>query len=81
MENKNTVGIGFCEVLAIVFVVLKLVGVINWSWVWVLAPMWIPLLVGVVLLVVVLCINGRNKDIDDSILPDNHDNNLMRMDR
>ena len=36
-------GIGFCDALALIFIVLKLVGVINWSWVWVLAPIWIPL--------------------------------------
>ena len=31
-------GIGFCGVLAIVFIVLKLCKVISWSWLWVLAP-------------------------------------------
>lgn len=36
-------GIGFTGLLTIVFIVLKLVGVISWSWVWVLAPFWIPL--------------------------------------
>ena len=30
------------EALTIVLVVLRLVGVIDWSWLWVLAPMWIP---------------------------------------
>lgn len=44
MENK-TYHASFCikplTLWAIVFVVLKLVGVITWSWVWVLAPLWI----------------------------------------
>ena len=35
-------GIGFCGLLSIVFIVLKLTGVIAWSWLWVLAPIWIP---------------------------------------
>lgn len=35
-------GIGFCGLLAIVFIVLKLIGIIKWSWVWVLSPLWIP---------------------------------------
>lgn len=35
-------GIGFMGLLTIVFIVLKLTGVINWSWLWVLAPLWIP---------------------------------------
>lgn len=42
MENKNSSGgIGFAGVLMIVFIVLKLCGVISWSWLWVLSPFWI----------------------------------------
>lgn len=33
--------IGFLGLLTIVFIVLKLTGVISWSWVWVLSPLWI----------------------------------------
>ena len=36
-------GIGFDGALAIVFITLKLVGTISWSWIWVLSPLWIPL--------------------------------------
>lgn len=44
MDNeKKSGGVGFCGVLAIVFIVLKLTGVIAWSWLWVLAPIWIPI--------------------------------------
>lgn len=32
--------IGFFGLLTIVFVTLKLIGVIDWTWVWVLAPLW-----------------------------------------
>ena len=39
--QKSTRGIGFTGLLTIAFIVLKLCGVINWSWVWVLAPLWI----------------------------------------
>jgi CHASE2 domain-containing sensor protein len=28
--------------LFLIFLVLKLIGVINWSWLWVCAPLWIP---------------------------------------
>lgn len=41
-------GIGFCGLLAIVFIALKLAGigaVATWSWWWVLSPLWIPPLV------------------------------------
>ena len=42
-HNNTTVsgGIGFSGLLTIVFIVLKLCGVINWSWIWVFSPMWI----------------------------------------
>ena len=34
-------GIGFVGLLTVAFVVLKLTGVIAWSWLWVLSPIWI----------------------------------------
>ena len=49
-------GIGFTGLLTVAFIVLKLTGHISWSWVWVLAPLWIPLLVGLVIFSVVLII-------------------------
>jgi hypothetical protein len=35
-------GVGVCGALGVAFVVLKLCGVLGWSWWWVLAPFWIP---------------------------------------
>lgn len=40
--SSNSRGIGFFGLLGIVFIVLKLVGTIAWSWFWVLAPFWGP---------------------------------------
>lgn len=40
-------GIGLGSVLFVVFLVLKLTHVIDWSWWWITAPLWIP--VGAVL--------------------------------
>lgn len=34
-------GIGFVGLLTIAFIVLKLCHVIEWSWLWVLSPLWI----------------------------------------
>jgi FtsH-binding integral membrane protein len=45
MESKSsssTSGLGFGGVLFIVFLVLKLTHVIDWSWWWVTAPLWVP---------------------------------------
>ncbi|MBO7079908.1 MAG: hypothetical protein J6W64_08890 [Bacilli bacterium] len=52
MENNTSGGIGFCGLLTIVFIVLKLCKVISWSWVWVLAPIWIPTLIAIILLLI-----------------------------
>lgn len=46
--DKKTYSLGICDVLLIVFIVLKLIGIINWGWVWVLAPLWIPFLISIV---------------------------------
>lgn len=46
--TTNYTGLGFLEVLTIVFIVLKLTNVITWSWWWVLSPIWI-------LLIIIIC--------------------------
>jgi len=35
-------GLGFFQVLTIIFIMFKLLHYIAWSWIWVLAPLWIP---------------------------------------
>ena len=43
----NSGGIGLSGLLTVLFVGLKLTNYINWSWIWVLAPLWIPVAIGV----------------------------------
>lgn len=52
LNNASSSGIGFSGLLQITFIVLKLCGVINWSWWWVLSPSIIS--TGLVLLIVML---------------------------
>ena len=60
MRNSNNSGgtaaggIGFCGLLTIAFIVLKLLGVINWSWIWVLSPIWIPIIFVIVITTIFL---------------------------
>lgn len=59
MKDKNTEkaangGMSLCGVLTTIFVVLKLVGVIDWPWVWVLAPFWITLILGVIGIIIAI---------------------------
>lgn len=53
-ESKEaTGGIGFVGLLTIVFITLKLLGKITWSWVWVLSPIWIPIIICVAIIIIV----------------------------
>lgn len=54
MNDNTNKGIGFVGLLTIVFITLKLLGVISWSWVWVLSPIWINLGLGVIVILGVI---------------------------
>ena len=61
MDNKaKQGGLGIVSVLTMVFIVLKLLGVIQWSWIWVLSPIWISAVIVVAVFSVIL-IGGRIK--------------------
>ena len=52
-DNKMTVTLfSGSDLLGVAFVVLKLCEVIDWPWLWVLAPFWIPLAAGLALILV-----------------------------
>ena len=55
-SNSSTRGLGLGGVLGVVFIVLKLVGVIDWSWWWVLSPFWISLGLTILILLVAVVI-------------------------
>lgn len=46
-------GPGVLSILLVAFIVLKLCGVITWSWLWVLSPLWIPIALVLVILLIV----------------------------
>lgn len=50
--NNSNDGMGFVGLLTIVFIVLKLTKVISWSWLWVLSPLWISLVIGLLLIII-----------------------------
>ena len=55
-NNSTSGGVGFTGLLTIVFITLKLLGVIDWSWLWVLSPIWITAILVVLVLVITLVI-------------------------
>lgn len=58
-DTKTTTssgGIGFCGLLTIAFIVLKLTHYIDWSWWWVASPIWLPIVAVIAFLLA--CIVG-----------------------
>ena len=51
-DKKEGGGIGVCGVLTIIFIVLKCLRIINWSWLLVFSPIWIP--VAVIILIILI---------------------------
>lgn len=49
-------GIGFSGLLTIVFIILKLIGKINWSWWWVLSPLWITFILGMLIFILMIIV-------------------------
>lgn len=61
-ENNNTPrGIGFIDLLTVVFIILKLTKVITWSWWWILSPMWITFSLLLICEVALVIIEKRKK--------------------
>jgi len=60
--NVNYVsgGTSLCTLLTVVFVVLKLCNVINWSWFWVLSPTLVPLIIFGSILLLYVIIKSRS---------------------
>lgn len=52
-NNTDQTGIGFSTLLLLAFIILKLCKIIDWSWWWVLSPLWIGLLITLVVLGVI----------------------------
>jgi hypothetical protein len=52
METTKNVKVSYSLTtpLFLVFLVLKLTGFINWSWIWVTSPLWIPLAMVIIVL-------------------------------
>ena len=53
-SSSSSGGIGFAGLLTIVFITLKLLDKIDWSWWWVLSPLWIS--AGLVISILAVCL-------------------------
>jgi hypothetical protein len=68
MEN-NSGSLSLSLVIFVVFLTLKLSGVINWSWWWITSPLWLPFVVVLAIIFIIsvfaivsVLINDRNVD-------------------
>lgn len=55
-DNKVQIGPGFCGSLTIALIVLKLIEKITWSWFVVFAPIWFPLGIGLLVIIILLIV-------------------------
>lgn len=63
MSKETTVaGPSFLTLLGLLFIALKLMGYIHWSWWWVLAPIWIPMAIGLTVIIGVFIHTIINRD-------------------
>ena len=62
-NNPRVTGLTLPWVLTIVFMILKLCKVINWKWIWVFAPVWLCLALGIVagIIYIILYIWSKKK--------------------
>ena len=56
--SSQSGGIGFLGALTIVFIALKLTNYIDWSWLWVLAPLWIPITITIIVLIILIILTA-----------------------
>ena len=54
--NASGGGIGFVGLLTILFIALKLLDKIDWSWWWVLSPIWISISIAIGIFIIILIV-------------------------
>jgi hypothetical protein len=52
-NNNSSGGVGFFGLMFLIFMTLKLIGVINWSWWWVTSPLWLGFVLIVLLILII----------------------------
>ena len=57
----NSSNITLAGLIQLAFIILKLCNVIDWSWWWVLSPMWIELGIAVIMATVILIVDAIAK--------------------
>lgn len=60
-SNVNCGGLGFIGALTLVFITLKLIGELDWSWLWVLSPIWISVILIFIFVLIFMSMNKSRR--------------------
>lgn len=60
--NSSSSSMGFTSLLLLTFIILKLCKVINWSWLWVLSPLWITASIALLCGIIYVVFKSVRKD-------------------
>jgi hypothetical protein len=55
-------GVGFTGLLTLAFIVLKLTKVIDWSWLWVLSPIWISIVIVLICVIIAIIVAATKRN-------------------
>ena len=58
-KSNNSGGMGFFSILTLIFIVLKLTDVIDWSWWYVLMPFYGSIIFGLLILILALMVDSN----------------------
>lgn len=56
MERTGCTGWGLAIILTIIFIALQVTNVINWSWVWLISPLWIIIILDLIISIFMILI-------------------------
>ena len=63
MSDNTSTGLSLTTVVFVVFLILRLVRVIKWSWWLVTAPLWVPIAVYLLVIVIYTVLDGLSKKV------------------
>lgn len=61
MNIKVNVDFKLAIILTIIFMILKLMNYITWSWIWVISPIWITIIIAIILVLIIYYTNIKRR--------------------
>ena len=65
-DKKQSGGISVCGGVTLIFVVLKCLHIIDWKWIWVLSPIWLPTVAIILICFIYISLHGGNNGKEES---------------